>query len=84
MLKQFLALALFIIILFCAVLVHYNTYEYNTQKDHMLAVNKFTKLSSISLSVAYNEPRVLFYDESNNPAYPQMQDMNKMDFIYAK
>jgi len=48
------------------------------------SVTKVTKLSSPSLSVAYYEPRLFCYDEDSNPAYPQMQTMNKMDLVYAK
>ncbi len=40
--------------------------------------------SSPALSVAYYEPRVLFFEEAENPAYPQMQAINKMDFVYEK
>jgi hypothetical protein len=43
-----------------------------------------TNIVSPSLSVAYYEPRILFSEEAVNPAYPQMQTINKMDLIYAK
>jgi len=48
------------------------------------SVTKVTKFSSRSLSVAYYEPRVLFYEEALNPAYPQMQTINKMDLVYEQ
>jgi len=47
-------------------------------------VTGVTGFSAPSLSVAYYEPRVLLYDEISNPAYPQMQPMNRMDFVYEK
>ena len=84
MLKQFLGLILFMGILLSVVFMHYNTYNADTQKMSISAVVKLTKLTSPSFSVAYYEPRVLFYDGCVNPAYPQMQAINKMDFVYAK
>jgi len=45
---------------------------------------KITKISSPSLSVAFYEPRVLFYENAQNPAYPQMQAIDKMDVVYEK
>lgn len=53
-------------------------------KEILSSVTKVTKLSSPSLSVAYYEPRVLFYDETSNPSYPQMQAINKMELVYAQ
>ncbi len=53
-------------------------------KEMLSSIAKVTKLSSPSLSVAYYEPRVLFYDEASNPAYPQMQAINKMDLVYEQ
>jgi len=43
-----------------------------------------SKIASPSLSVAYYEPRILFFEAAVNPAYPQMQTINKMDLVYAK
>jgi hypothetical protein len=66
------------------VLVHYVTHNGISAQAMLNSVTKVTKLSSPSLSVAYYEPRVLFYEEALNPAYPQMQTMNKMDLVYAQ
>jgi len=66
------------------VLVHYVTHNAISSQEMLSAVTKVTNLSSPSLSVAYYEPRVLFYEEALNPAYPQMQTMNKMDLVYAQ
>ncbi len=73
-------------ILFLAgfVLVHYVTHNGISSQKMLSSVTKITKLSSPSLSVAYYEPRVLFYEEAINPAYPQMQTMNKMDLVYEQ
>ena len=64
--------------------VHYLTHNGISSIETLNSVTKITKLSSPSLSVAYYEPRVLSYEEALNPAYPQMQAINKMDLVYAK
>ena len=66
------------------VLVHYVTHNGISSQEILSSVTKVTKLSSPSLSVAFYEPRVLFYEEASNPAYPQMQTMNKMDLVYEQ
>ncbi len=43
-----------------------------------------TKIASPALSVAYYEPRILLHEQAVNPAYPQMQTINKMDLVYGK
>lgn len=53
-------------------------------ENTMISLVKLTGLVSPSLSVAYYEPRILFFDEVINPAYPQMQPINKMDLVYAR
>lgn len=84
MIKEFSILVSMVLLLAGFVLVHYLTYSGTSSKEMLSSVAKVTKLSSPSLSVAYYEPRVLFYDEVSNPAYPQMQTINKMDLVYAK
>ena len=66
------------------VTVHYVTHNGSSSQEMLSSVTKVTKLSSPSLSVAYYEPRVLFYKETLNPAYPQMQTINKMDLVYEQ
>lgn len=66
------------------VLVHYVTHNGISSQEMLSSVTKLTKLSSPSLSVAYYEPRVLFYEKALHPAYPQMQTMNKMDIVYEQ
>jgi len=68
----------------CFMLIHYITYDSSASQKMLSHIVNVTKLSSPSLSVAYYEPRVLFRDEVVNPVYPQMQIMNKMDFVYGK
>ena len=66
------------------VLVHYVTHNGISTQAMLSSVTKVIKLSSPSLSVAYYEPRVLLYEKALNPAYPQMQTMNKMDLVYEQ
>jgi len=84
LIKEFTILVLIVMLLTGFVLVHYVTYNGISSKEMLSSVTKVTKLSSPSLSVAYYEPRVLSYDETINPAYPQMQTMNKMDLVYEQ
>ena len=84
MLKQFQLLILIMGVLLLVVFVHYRTFNYAMEKKQLSAVSSVTKFSAPSLSVAYYEPRILLYDAVVNPAYPQMQTINKMDLVYAE
>lgn len=84
MIKEFSILISIVLLLVSFIFIHYLTHNGISSQEMLKSVTKVTKLSSPSLSVAYYEPRVLCYDEDSNPAYPQMQTMNKMDLVYAK
>jgi len=84
LIKEFSILVSIVLLLAGFVLVHYLTHNGMVSKEMLSSVAKVTKLSSPSLSVAYYEPRVLSYEEALNPAYPQMQAINKMDLVYAQ
>lgn len=84
MIKQFLLLILFLVFVVSGIATHYVTYDNTTQKEKLSAIASITKLSSPSLSVAYYEPRILLHEVAQNPAYPQMQTMNRMDLVYAE
>ncbi len=83
MIKPFLGLVTVLFLCAGGVALHYLVYGKHTQEAAKQIV-KITKLPSPSLSVAYYEPRVLFYENAANPAYPQMQVINRMDLVYAK
>jgi hypothetical protein len=72
------------LLLIGSVSVHYAIYDGVRQEETVKRIAKVTKLSTPSFSVAYYEPRVLFYTQVLNPAYPQMQTINKMDLIYEQ
>ena len=84
MIKEFSILLSMVLLSTGFVLIHYLTHNGISAQKSLNSVAKITKISSPSLSVAYYEPRVLFYEETLNPAYPQMQRMNKMDLIYEQ
>jgi len=84
LIKEFTILVSILLFLAGAVLVHYVTHNDSSSKEMLSSVTKITKLSSPSLSVTYYEPRVLSYEDSLNPAYPQMQTMNKMNLVYSR
>jgi len=73
-----------VLLLVSFIFIHYLTHNGISSQERLKSIAKVTKLSSPSLSVAYYEPRLFCYDEDSNPAYPQMQTMNKMDLVYAK
>lgn len=74
-----------VLLLLTTMMLGHYTYAQTTQQEALTQkVSRLTGISSLSLSVAYYEPRILFREERDNPAYPQMQTINKMDMIYAK
>jgi hypothetical protein len=48
------------------------------------AVTELTGLSSPSLSSAFYEPRLLYRQKAENPAYPDMLPINRTDFVYEE
>ncbi len=83
MIKEFSILVSAVLLLASFVLVHYVLNSFNSSNSTLESIVKITNFSSPSLSVSYYEPRILLYDKMLNPAYPQIQTINKMDFIYA-
>ena len=63
---------------------HYLNYDREVLQEENQKITALTHFSAPTLSVAYYEPRVLFYETASNPAYPQMQPINRMDFVYEK
>ncbi len=84
MLKEFFISVSIVLLLAGFVIVHYLFSDSLLTKEKLTSIVKVTNFSSPSLSTAYYEPRVLFYDKAINPAYPQMQTINKMDLLYVK
>jgi len=84
MIKEFFISASAVLFLALFVFLHYITYSSASSQSMLNSLVKVTKFSTPSLSVAYYEPRILFYKDAQNPAYPQMQAINKMDLIYEQ
>ncbi len=63
---------------------HYLSYDREVLQETNQKITALTQFSTPTLSVAYYEPRVFFYETASNPAYPQMQPINRMDFVYEK
>jgi len=84
LIKEFSILVSIVLLLTGFVFVHYLAHNGISSQKMLSSVANITEISSPSLSVAYYEPRVLFYEEVLNPAYPQMQAMNKMDLVYEQ
>ena len=63
---------------------HYITYDRESGREMLQKITALTQISSASLSVAWYEPRIRLYEDASNPAYPQMQPIDRMDFVYAK
>ena len=83
MIKSFVMVIFLLVVVITMVTLHYMSYDTQTPQRKIDDITSLSKLSSLSLSVAYYEPRQANEIESN-PAYPQMNSINKMDFIYAK
>ena len=84
MIKEFSILVSGLVFLAGFVFVHYVTHNDSFSEKTLSSVTQITKISSPALSVAFYEPRRFFYEESVNPAYPQMQTINKMDLVYEQ
>ena len=84
MVKEFFMFVLVLFSMAVAVLLHYTMHDVTVQKSEISRIVSLTKLATPSLSVAFYEPRVFLLENAVNPAYPQMQPINKMDFVYAK
>ena len=63
---------------------HYWYYDRTTPQTRLDEVVALTQIVSPALSVSFYEPRVFLYENASNPAYPQMQPINRMDFVYAE
>jgi len=84
MVKEFFMFGLFVLLMAVGIVSHYMTYNATEQASEISRIVSLTKLASPSLSVAFYEPRIFLLEHAANPAYPQMQPINKMDFVYAK
>ena len=83
MVRAFYVLVALLLSSVLAVASHYLFFDREHVESRLLAVANLSKIVSPSLAVTYYEPRVLAVESASNPAYPEMQTINKQDFIYA-
>jgi hypothetical protein len=84
MIKPFLLLVSGMFLLLGGVIVHAVSMERTAQASSLSALAAVTGIASPALSVAYYEPRIYFQEKAENPAYPQMPPLNRMDVVYAE
>ena len=82
MIREFSIFFALLLISLAVITTHY-LYERSHLHGTSLIITRLTNISAPSLSVSYYEPRVLYSEQASNPAYPQMQSIDRMDFIYA-
>jgi len=66
------------------VVVDYLRYDRESFVESIKSISLLTKISSPSMSSSWYESRLLYLDESENPIYPEMSRVDKMEFVYAK
>jgi len=82
--RPFIVLVSFLLVCVALASGHYITHT-GVQTNKVLNITSaITQIPSASLSVAWYEPRIRLYEEAHNPAYPQMQPIDRLDFVYAK
>ena len=82
MTRAFLTLVALLMLLTGVAVGHYWLYDRVTPLKKLEQIAALTQIGSPVLSVTYAEPRVLLYEAASNPAYPQLQPINRMDFVY--
>ncbi len=64
---------------------HYLSAERRVSYDAVTSVVKLTGISQPSLGVVWYAPRLLNEaDEAVNPAYPELDPIQRSDFVYAR
>ncbi len=86
MVKSFILLGVVVLVAVGCVVGDYLGYDRPTTQEQIDSVVALTGFSSLALSVAYYEsrtPRLGVALNPNNPAYPQLQSLSRVGFIYA-
>ena len=84
MLKPFFLFVSFLFLFLGALGTHCLLSDFYVQEQRLDLLSQITGISAPSFSVKYYEPRLRCYEDAYNPAYPQMQAMTMMDFVYAE
>jgi len=84
MIKLFYLLGGLLFLLLASVAVHYMLVNKKNMADDISHIASLSRISSLSLSVAWYEPRLRGIERAGNTAYPEMMPLERMDFVYAK
>lgn len=84
MLKLFFLTNSLLLIMLTSMGLHYTLADRDNVSNNINAMVAMTGISSLSLSVAYYEPRISVAKNSANIIYPEMMSIDRMDFVYAK
>ncbi|HHH37119.1 MAG TPA: hypothetical protein ENK77_00695 [Epsilonproteobacteria bacterium] len=84
MIKLFYLLGSLLFFLLASVATHYTLVNKKNVADDISHAASLSRISSLSLSVAWYEPRLRGIDRIGNAAYPEMMPLEKMDFVYAQ
>ena len=85
MIKPFMGIVAVLCMMVGITGVHYlYTVTHTGTPAALSAVTELTGLSSPSLSSAFYEPRLLYRQKAENPAYPDMLPINRTDFVYEE
>jgi len=80
MIRSFWMMTLFLLLLLVGTGVHYLSFDPAKIDTPLEALTSLTSHAGLSLGRAYDEPIA----SQGNIAYPEMQPIDRMDFVYAK
>lgn len=83
MVREFYILMFLLLLTVTALVVHYFSYHTATRFETLRQVTGVTGDASPSLSTAFYEPGRLGV-AAVHPAYPEMQTINRLDFVYVE
>jgi len=83
-LRDFYLLSGLLLVMSGMVMAHYLLSDTHETTEQLKTVAGLSRISSLSLSVAYYEPRIRRIEKAANPAYPEMLPLDRMDFVYAE
>jgi hypothetical protein len=83
MIKQFIGSAALLMLVTGMAVGHYLSADKRSHREAFSDVVAVTGIVSPSLSTAFYEPAFLG-EKVEHPASPQMQSLNRMEFVYAE
>jgi hypothetical protein len=84
MIKLFYLLGGLLFLMLSMVGIHYLLADKKGIVADTNAVASLSRISSLSLSTAWYEPRLRGIEKAGNDAYPEMMPIDRMDFVYAE